>query len=195
MHYSRMIYLDVMAVCWLVFVLYWAISSTNVKKDIIRCSSILVSIGLRILIAFAIIMILRLPVTRQLLRQYANPSLINPTIRAIGNALCAVGIAFAIWARINLGANWSGRPATKESHELVTSGPYRFVRHPIYFGMLLSMVGTSLVIGIAGLLVLLGFGSVVIYRIGVEERLMVQLFADKYLAYKKRTKAIIPFIV
>lgn len=77
----------------------------------------------------------------------------------------------------------------------MTSGAYRLVRHPIYSGMLIAALGTSLVIGIPGLLILLGFVAMVISRIGVEERLMLQLFGDRYLQYKKRTKMLIPYLI
>lgn len=78
---------------------------------------------------------------------------------------------------------------------MMTSGAYRLVRHPIYSGMLIAALGTSLVIGIPGLLILLGFVAMVISRIGVEERLMLQLFGDRYLQYKKRTKMLIPYLI
>ena len=78
---------------------------------------------------------------------------------------------------------------------MITSGAYRLVRHPIYSGMLIAALGTSLVIGIPGLLILLGFVAMVISRIGVEERLMVQLFGDQYLQYRKRTKMLIPNLI
>jgi protein-S-isoprenylcysteine O-methyltransferase Ste14 len=191
-----MIFVDIMAICWLVFVAYWVISSLRVKRDLSHHGSLWVSVGIRLLIAFAIVLLLRLPLAREVVQNGMYGFLsIHPAIKAVGAVFCAVGVAIAIWARANLGANWSGRPATKEGHELVTSGPYRFVRHPIYSGMLLAMLGTCLISGIPGLLVFVAFSAIAIYRIVVEERLMMQLFADKYLEYRKHTKALIPHIV
>ena len=164
-----MVYVDIMAVCWLVFVAHWVVSSTRVKKDLRRHGFLWISVSVRLLIAVAVVLLLRLP---PVLRVVQRLALAHPAIKAIGAALCVAGVAIAIWARANLGANWSERPAIKKGHELVTSGPYRFVRHPIYFGMLLAMLGTSLISGIPGLLVLVVFGTIAIYRIRVEERLL-----------------------
>lgn len=191
-----MIYVDIMAASWLTFIAYWLVSSLRVKKDLTRHDSLWLSVAGRLLVAAAIILLLRLPLLRQTVQENINRFFsIHPAIRAAGAFLCAAGVALAIWARVHLGANWSGRPATKEAHELITSGPYRCVRHPIYSGMLLAMVGTFLVSGLPGLLTLIGFGIVVIYRIRVEERLMIRLFADRYLQYRKHTKALIPHLI
>ena len=71
----------------------------------------------------------------------------NPAVSWTGVALTAAGIAFAFWARFTLGRNWSGTVTVKEQHELVVRGPYRIVRHPIYTGFTLGMLGTALVVG------------------------------------------------
>jgi protein-S-isoprenylcysteine O-methyltransferase Ste14 len=95
-----------------------------------------------------------------------------------------------------LGGNWSGRVTFKENHELIQRGPYRFVRHPIYSGLLLMVLGTAVVLNRAG--PFLGF---VIYfaALGVklrqEEALMTRHFPETYPPYKARTKALIPFII
>lgn len=191
-----MLYIDIIAVCWFVFLVFWIISSVKVKRDINRHGSLWVSVGARLLIALAIISILRLPLVRHVMQEYIYKfTLAHPAIETVGTVLCVIGVAFAIWARANLGANWSERPATKEEHELITSGPYRLVRHPIYFGMLLALLGTALVSGVPGLLALIGFGITLIHRIRVEERLMTQLFPGKYPEYKRRTKCLIPYVV
>src|SRR4029453_3446667 len=110
--------------------------------------------------------------------------------------LCATGLAFALWARVTLGRNWSGIVTLKEGHELVERGPYRFVRHPIYTGILTMFFATAIVLGhIAGFLgSFLMFASFWI-KLGHEERLMLQQFPDRYAAYQKRAKRIIPFLV
>ena len=77
----------------------------------------------------------------------------NVIIAAIGAVLSTCGIALAVWARLHLGRNW-GMPMTQRAEpELVTSGPYRFVRHPIYSGLLAAMLGTALVDNLLGLIV------------------------------------------
>ncbi|MGH7073554.1 MAG: methyltransferase family protein [Stellaceae bacterium] len=117
-----------------------------------------------------------------------------PAIGILGDVLCALGIAVAIWARLSLGRNW-GMPMTlKENPELVTRGPYAYVRHPIYSGILLGVLGSSLVIlaWIAALIVLSGY---FVYSAKKEERLMRAQFPDRYPAYMRRTKMLIPFVL
>jgi protein-S-isoprenylcysteine O-methyltransferase Ste14 len=114
----------------------------------------------------------------------------------VGAALCIISAAFAIWARIKLGKNWSGSVATvKEGHELVQSGPYSLVRHPIYTGLFFAMLGTALTIGtVASFLgVLLGLVAFVV-RIPMEEEIMSAQFPDVYPEYKKQVKTFIPFV-
>lgn len=82
----------------------------------------------------------------------------------------------------------------KEGHELVTTGPYRYVRHPIYTGMFLAILGSALITGRVFLLILAGMAIYCIYSARTEERLMLEQFPEQYAQYKRRTKAIIPFI-
>lgn len=114
----------------------------------------------------------------------------------LGVGLTALGVAFAIWARVTLGKNWSGAVVTvKERHELVTRGPYAFVRHPIYSGFLLAALGTVMTNGDLGGLI--GFALMVLafaLRIPREERFMTEQFPADYPSYKKRVKTIVPFI-
>jgi protein-S-isoprenylcysteine O-methyltransferase Ste14 len=106
------------------------------------------------------------------------------------------GLAVALWARVILGRNWSGVVTLKEGHELVERGPYRFVRHPIYTGILTMFFATALVRGhVAGFAgVLLMFASFWI-KLGREEKLMLQQFPERYAAYQHRAKRIIPFVL
>jgi protein-S-isoprenylcysteine O-methyltransferase len=187
-----MLDVDIMGFCWIVFLAYWIVSSVHVKKDLDQRVPAWLSLVIRLFAAGGMVLLLSaLPV----LRGAQASSWFDPAIQAAGAALCVLGVAVAIWARANLGANWSRRPATKQGHELVTSGPYRFVRHPIYFGMLVAMLGTMLIASIPGLVVLATFGLIAIRRIRVEERLMMRLFPDAYAAYQQRTKALIPFVI
>lgn len=114
----------------------------------------------------------------------------------IGLALMVAGIAFAIWARLWIGRNWSGRVTIKEEHELIQNGPYAIVRHPIYSGILLAVLGTAWVHGeVRGLLALLlaalGWG----FKLRTEEAFMAQQFGSAYLDYKRRVKALVPFVL
>jgi protein-S-isoprenylcysteine O-methyltransferase Ste14 len=110
--------------------------------------------------------------------------------------LCSAGLAFALWARATLGRNWSGVVTLKEGHELVERGPYRFVRHPIYTGMLVMLFATALVQshvgGFVGVLLMLASFWIKLER---EETLMLQQFPERYAAYRQRVKCIIPFVL
>ncbi|HEX8994105.1 MAG TPA: isoprenylcysteine carboxylmethyltransferase family protein, partial [Candidatus Paceibacterota bacterium] len=114
-------------------------------------------------------------------------------LAVFGVLLCVFGIGYAIWARWHLGKNWSPAPALKEKHELVTSGPYRYVRHPIYTGTLIAALGS----GIADPYWFFMFALMLVMfvrRVFVEERLMMQEFPEQYPQYKKHTWALIPWV-
>jgi protein-S-isoprenylcysteine O-methyltransferase Ste14 len=117
-------------------------------------------------------------------------------IGLIGTIITLLGIGFAIWARIYLGKNWSSMPAIKVDHELIRSGPYNLVRHPIYAGVLFGLAGTVIIIGeplaLVGLfLVLLAF----LWKIRMEEKYLQAEFGDAYAAYKREVPALIPFLL
>lgn len=114
----------------------------------------------------------------------------------VGLALTAAGILFAIWARFVLGKNWSGTVTVKQNHELIRTGPYRFVRHPIYSGLLLAALGTAMIHGRVRDFV--GFGLAFLgwwLKTRTEEKFMVELFDGEYLKYRKQVKGFIPYIV
>jgi protein-S-isoprenylcysteine O-methyltransferase Ste14 len=116
-------------------------------------------------------------------------------LAAVGAALFAAGIALAVWARLHLGRNW-GMPMTQRAEpELVTSGPYRFVRHPIYSGLLTAMLGTALVDSLLGLIVVAVLVAYFYYCGIVEERNLVVTFPKAYPEYRSRTKMLIPFLL
>jgi protein-S-isoprenylcysteine O-methyltransferase Ste14 len=106
-----------------------------------------------------------------------------------------LGLAFAVWARIHLGRNW-GMPMTqKDQPELVTSGPYHLVRHPIYSGVLLGLLGTALATSLYFLIALGIVGAYFLYSASVEERLLAKTFPTAYPSYRAHTKMLIPFVL
>ena len=113
----------------------------------------------------------------------------------IGVVVFAAGLALAIWARVHIGRNW-GMPTTQKAEpELVTSGPYHFVRHPIYSGILIGVVGTALATNLIGLIVVGVLGAYFYYSATVEEKNLTATFPAAYPAYRASTKMLIPFVL
>jgi len=120
----------------------------------------------------------------------------SPVIAWTGLALTAAGCAFAIWARLLLGGNWSSSVTVKQDHRLIRRGPYAIVRHPIYSGFLLGLLGTALALGeLRGIvaLALAGIGWHVKSR--REEAFMTAEFGAEYTRYQREVKALIPFVL
>ena len=114
----------------------------------------------------------------------------------VGLAFTACGIGFAILARLWIGKNWSSIVTIKEQHELIQTGPYSLVRHPIYSGLLLAFLGTAIVHG--ELRGFIGFPLAVLgwaFKLRQEESFMVQQFGSVYRDYKQRVKALVPFVI
>jgi protein-S-isoprenylcysteine O-methyltransferase Ste14 len=110
-----------------------------------------------------------------------------------GELILMAGLAFSVWARRHLGANWSVSVTLKEGHELVRHGPYRIVRHPIYTGCLLALVGSALICEQwrAPLGAALIFASLA-YKVRLEESWLTGYFGDTYQRYRREVSALIP---
>jgi protein-S-isoprenylcysteine O-methyltransferase Ste14 len=116
--------------------------------------------------------------------------------RVVGITACAAGVALAIWARHTLGKNWSGSPTIKEGHELIESGPYRYVRHPIHTGILLAVARAGLGSGQMKHPNSLGLALVTLWvKLRIEEALTLRQSPQAYPGYMRRKKALIPFIL
>jgi protein-S-isoprenylcysteine O-methyltransferase Ste14 len=114
----------------------------------------------------------------------------------IGLALTFAGLAFAIWARMLLGGNWSSDVTLKRDHELIVVGPYRWVRHPIYTGILLALIGTALAVGEWRAVLAVVLAAAAFWRkLGIEEAVMRRQFGESYTRYGERVPALIPFVL
>jgi protein-S-isoprenylcysteine O-methyltransferase Ste14 len=112
----------------------------------------------------------------------------------MGLALVIAGLLFAIWARVHLGGNWSGTVTIKQGHELIRSGPYAYVRHPIYTGLLAALLGTTAASGTVHAAVGLAIIAVALVRkLRIEEAFMREIFPDAYQRYSAEVPALIPF--
>ena len=185
--------MDAMAICgylWGVFLIVWLIWAFKTKQTQTReGGSSRVSHMILTVAAFYLMFSGDVPHEFLRTRLYAP----NAWTNGLGIAITAVGIAFAFWARAYLGGNWSSAVTVKVGHELVRSGPYRFVRHPIYTGMISALAGTALVRHqvrgvIAVVLAYLGFKI----KSKLEERAMLNTFGSQYDEYSRTTGAIVP---
>ncbi len=172
------------AIAWVLFWVYWLASAFGAKKG----KSSRRRVPLNGLSALSVLLLFRV---------FRGGSLAvhSPILGAIGAVVFACGIALAIWARVHLGRNW-GMPMTQKTEpELVTSGPYRLVRHPIYSGLLLGVLGTALATDLIGLIIVAVLGAYFYYSASVEEKNLTAAFPTAYPAYRTSTKMLIPFVL
>ncbi len=114
----------------------------------------------------------------------------------VGAAVTAAGIGYSIWARRYLGSNWSRAVAVKKDHELITGGPYRLVRHPVYTGILLGLLGSALAVAeVRGYLAVAVIGVTLWAKLRLEEQWMRQHFGEAYAEYSRHTAALVPFVL
>lgn len=117
-------------------------------------------------------------------------------LQSIGVLVMLLGCGFAVWARVVLGGNWSGSVTVKENHVLITRGPYQWVRHPIYTGILLLLVGTAIASGTAVTVMEVAAVTLALWlKLRTEERFMQETFGEQYREYCRRVKALIPFVI
>ena len=128
------------------------------------------------------------------LRMQVTPD--SDLLGMIGDALVLAGVGFAVWARVVLGHNWSGLVMmVRDGHQLVQTGPYAIVRHPIYTGLFFAILGTTLTLGTLASWIAVASGLAgILIRVDVEERLMATEFGDAHAAYRERTRKLIPFL-
>jgi protein-S-isoprenylcysteine O-methyltransferase Ste14 len=172
------------AIAWILFGLYWLVSAFGVKEG----ASSRRRIPLTGVTAIAVVLLVRV-------LRGGSLAVHSPILGAIGALVFASGIAVAIWARVHLGRNWGMPMSQKAEPELVTSGPYRFVRHPIYSGLLLALVGTALATNLLGLVIAVILGAYFYYSASVEEKNLAATFPTEYPAYRAQTKMLIPFVL
>jgi protein-S-isoprenylcysteine O-methyltransferase Ste14 len=171
-------------VTWIAFGAYWLASAFRAKEG----RGARRRIPLNGVTALAVVLLLRF-------LRVGSLAVRSPVLGAIGALVFGSGIALAVWARVHLGRNW-GMPMTqKDEPELVTSGPYRLVRHPIYSGLLAALLGTALVTNLLGLIIVAVVTGYFYYCASVEERNLTVTFPAAYPAYRKSTMMLIPFVL
>ncbi|MDE2212986.1 MAG: isoprenylcysteine carboxylmethyltransferase family protein [Patescibacteria group bacterium] len=174
---------------WFAFLIYWFVSSFSSKSYARRSAA---GWGERVLMIIVIVLLFQIKSVRVFA---VGPLFPNIAFETLGLFIAMAGIAFAIWARIYLGRNWGMPMSLKKDPELVTSGPYTFVRHPIYTGFILAVLGSAFATTAYWLIIGGFFALYFIYSSTVEERIMLAQFPNDYPAYVARTKRFIPFIL
>jgi protein-S-isoprenylcysteine O-methyltransferase Ste14 len=176
-------------ILWLLWLGYWWFEARNTARTK-KSESLLTAVLYRGATVIGIVHIFGLKRPQTQLWPVSVPLL------GIAVILMLCGFAFAIWARRHIGRFWSARVTLKEGHQLIESGPYGLVRHPIYCGLLLSMAATVITIGtvqsVCGYAALVG---ALTFKLAAEERLLAANFGEAYKEYRKRVKALIPGVV
>jgi protein-S-isoprenylcysteine O-methyltransferase Ste14 len=170
---------------WTAFWIYWLVAAFSTKRGHFAWAR---ELRIRAVIAVLAILLIRFGA----FRDHGLNS--DPWRAGVGLSLFALGLAFSIWARIHIGRNWGSPMSRKNDPELVASGPYRLVRHPIYSGILIATIGTALALSWAWLIAVALAGVYFVYSAIVEERNLTEQFPDTYPAYKRSTKMLVPFI-
>ena len=179
-------------VVWILFFLYWQIKAANTKT-----TQRLEPIASRILRVFIfLIAIILLSTTRIPLHfLYVQLWPVGLWPFWLGATITIAGILFAFWAREHLGTNWSRSVTIKQGHELITTGPYALVRHPIYTGVLTGFLGMAIAISqLRGFIVLVLIFLAFWIKFRLEEQWMRSQFGETYSNYAHQTAALVPFL-
>ncbi|MGH2857295.1 MAG: methyltransferase family protein [Solirubrobacteraceae bacterium] len=174
----------IVTIAWVAFGVGWFAVALTAKRSTNRTRRI----SFQGLTAVAVVLLIRV-------FRGGGLAVHSPVLAGVGVAIFACGLGLAIWARVNLGRNW-GMPMTQKLEpELVTSGPYRFVRHPVYSGLLAAVLGTALVTNLIGIAIAAVLCAYFAYCARVEERNLTATFPREYPAYRSATKMLIPFVL
>jgi protein-S-isoprenylcysteine O-methyltransferase Ste14 len=179
-------------VVWIIFLIYWQIKAVNTKStQRLESASSRILRSLVFLAAIVLLSTTRIPL----------PWLYRPLWRQgllsfwLGAAITVGGLLFAVWARAHLGRNWSRSVTIKQDHELISTGPYAVVRHPIYTGILAGFLGVAIAISeVRGFVVCALIFLVFWIKFSMEERWMRSQFGETYATYVRRTAALVPYL-
>jgi protein-S-isoprenylcysteine O-methyltransferase Ste14 len=175
---------------WYAVAVVWLVLAFRTKRTLVRSGGI----ARLAIVAVVLAIVVSRPLTGTSLHHHIwRPS---PVESSIALALVVAGAAFALWSRFTIGTNWSGVVTLKQDHELMQSGPYHVVRHPIYTGLLTMGLGSSLQYDeVYGFLFLVLAAVMLAFKMRLEERLMMENFPDQYPQYRQHVKAIVPFVL
>jgi protein-S-isoprenylcysteine O-methyltransferase Ste14 len=185
-------YSYVIVVSWLVLITVWVIGAFTAKRDVASSPSIFLWLRSILLLGLLIFALWNLYLYDHALFFERTLFNLGPAVSWVCALLTVVGVVFAISARYYLGRNWGSD--TKADPVLVTSGPYAYVRHPIYVGAMLALFGSALTGSMVAIALFMISIIFCLHRIKKEERVMQSLFPEQYPAYQKHTKRLIPLV-
>ena len=178
---------------WGGFYVYWLLAAARGRGRVASEEGVRSSLAHTTLFLLAFVLVLTDPRPFGSLARRFFPEL--PDLEAAGMVLLVAGLGLAVWARTQLGGYWSGHNVIWTDHRLVRSGPYAFVRHPIYAGLMVGMIGTALVLREwRGLLAVPLLVAACVLKIRKEERLLSRELGEEYARYRREVRAVIPFV-
>jgi len=183
-----------MIALWVVMMVYWAIAALFVKRGGDRSA---LRRGMRMRLLLFVVIIATMVFLRRSSSFHALQWAVFQSVplAVTGAAFVTVGAALAFTARAAIGRNWGSPAVRKSDTELVTSGPYKVIRHPIYSGLLLMMTGTSIGLSPAWWFVVILASLYFLRSARSEEEFMTERFPEAYPAYRARTKMLVPFLI
>ncbi|MFZ0806642.1 MAG: isoprenylcysteine carboxylmethyltransferase family protein [Candidatus Sulfotelmatobacter sp.] len=180
-------------VVWVVFFLYWQIKAADTKatQRLEPAASRILRVFI-FLIAIVLLSVPRLPMRWLYVQLW--PQGYWPFW--VGVAITVAGLLFAVWAREHLGRNWSRSVTIKQGHELITTGPYAVVRHPIYTGILIGFLGMAIaILQVRGFLAFFLVFFALWLKLRMEEKWMRSQFGETYATYAQQTAALVPYLL
>ena len=185
------LFLSLFVLMWGGWLAVWNVMARRVKEAAQSESAVsrLSHVVPLLIAAYLLVAHVPLPLLNE---RFAPPAL---WLAVLGATLTFAGLAFAIWARFVIAGNWSSYVELKRDHELIIAGPYRWVRHPIYTGLLLAFIGSALAVGEwRGLLAVAIVAASFWRKLKLEEAVMRRQFGETYARYAARVPALIPFL-
>jgi protein-S-isoprenylcysteine O-methyltransferase Ste14 len=179
-------------VVWIFFFVYWQIKAANTKttQRLEPAASRILRVFI-FLIAIVLLSITSIPLPWLYFELWPS----GLWSFWVGAAITIAGLLFAVWARVYLGRNWSRSVTIKQDHELIATGPYAMVRHPIYTGILTGLLGTAIALSqVRGFLAFALFFVAFWLKLRMEEQWMRSQFGETYVTYAHRTAALVPYL-
>lgn len=181
---------------WLTLVVYWSLATAAVMRGIGGRWNWWREIAVRLGVFALVVLALRVAVIGRVVPNEGPFAFNSSTLMGLVGFVCSLfGIGLAILARACLGRNRDTPVSNAESAGLITTGPYALVRHPLYGGLLLAILGSAIAQSSLWLLPLIVYGPYIIRAARREEKLLSERYPERYPAYMKRTKMLLPFVI